>query len=221
MRKSPAHDVPLVVRGAVSAVRTCFPIPLSIRACGFPAHGLPMIFWTWLRRLWVADGATKPVQAVPVEPLCGPLIGLSSTQVAAPLFDHQAEQPPHHIPVDLGELIGGVAGAKVVTPPAQDWIQVRDHITDIQADAVTAGAVTDLGPPRRARPVPHCGTTPHRHRRSAPAPPPDGGTARCRARAGKCWPTAARSPHPAVCPRPSALAHLRPSPLLAATIAAV
>jgi hypothetical protein len=27
-----------------SAARACFPVPLSIRACGFPAHGLPMIF---------------------------------------------------------------------------------------------------------------------------------------------------------------------------------
>jgi hypothetical protein len=35
---------PLVVRGAVSAGQTRFPIPLSIRACGSPAHGLPMIF---------------------------------------------------------------------------------------------------------------------------------------------------------------------------------
>jgi hypothetical protein len=67
----------LVVRGAVSAKRIRFPIPLSIRACGFPAHGLPMIFLTWLRGLRVADSAAKPVQAVPVEPLLSPLIGLS------------------------------------------------------------------------------------------------------------------------------------------------
>jgi hypothetical protein len=69
---------PLVVRGAVSTGWIRFPIPLSIRACGFPAHGLPMIFWTWLRSLRVADGAAKPVQAVPVKPLFGPVIGLSS-----------------------------------------------------------------------------------------------------------------------------------------------
>ncbi|MEE3850840.1 hypothetical protein VZC37_10895, partial [Gordonia sp. LSe1-13] len=41
----------LVVRGAVLATRVRFPIPLSIRACGFPAHGLPMIFCAWLRCL--------------------------------------------------------------------------------------------------------------------------------------------------------------------------
>ena len=72
-------QMPLVVRGAVSAVRIRFPIPLSIRACGFPAHGLPMIFCAWLRCLRVADGAAQTVQAVPVEPLFGPLIGLSGT----------------------------------------------------------------------------------------------------------------------------------------------
>src|SRR6185503_17337782 len=113
--KPPAH--PLVVRGAVSAKRIRFPIPLSIRACGFPAHGLPMIFLTWLRSLRVADGAAKSVQAVPVKPLFSPLTGLPGTQVAAPLLDHQAEQPPHHIPVDLTEFDPGVAGAKVVAPP--------------------------------------------------------------------------------------------------------
>ena len=48
----------------MSAVQTRFHIPLSIRACGFPAHGLPMIFWTLLRSLRVADGAGQAVQAV-------------------------------------------------------------------------------------------------------------------------------------------------------------
>ncbi|HEX3782709.1 MAG TPA: hypothetical protein VHX38_23835, partial [Pseudonocardiaceae bacterium] len=45
---------PLVVRGAVSR-RTRFPIPLSIRTCGFPAYGLPMIFSTWLRHPRITD----------------------------------------------------------------------------------------------------------------------------------------------------------------------
>src|SRR6476659_9724560 len=136
---------PLVVRGAVSAKRIRFPIPLSIRACGFPAHGLPMIFLTWLRSLRVADGAAKSVQAVPVKPLFSPLTGLPGTQVAAPLLDHQAEQPPHHIPVDLTEFDPGVAGAKVVAPPAQDRIEIRDHIANIGSDPVASGALPDLG----------------------------------------------------------------------------
>ncbi len=52
---------PLVVRGAVPGVRAWFPIPLSIRACGFPAHGLPMIFLAWRRDPGIADGAHQPV----------------------------------------------------------------------------------------------------------------------------------------------------------------
>jgi len=39
----------LVVTGAVSALRRArFRIPLSNRACGFPAHGLPMVSTAWL-----------------------------------------------------------------------------------------------------------------------------------------------------------------------------
>src|SRR4029077_19990707 len=142
--KPPAH--PLVVRGAVSAVRTRFPIPLSIRACGFPAHGLSMIFCAWLRCLRVADGAAKSVQAVPVEPLLGPLIGVPATEVAAPLLNHQAEQPPRDVFVDLSELVSGVAGAKVVAPAAQDRIQYRDQIADVSSDPVAPGEVADLDP---------------------------------------------------------------------------
>src|SRR5262249_29982198 len=108
----------LVVRGAVSTAWIRFPIPLSIRACGFPAHGLPMIFVTWLRSLRVADGAAESVQAVPVEPLFGPLTSLSGTQVAAPLHHHQAEQTPRDVAVDLKELDGGVASTKVSAPAA-------------------------------------------------------------------------------------------------------
>ena len=36
-------DMSLVVRGAVPAMRARFPILLSIRACGSPAHGLPTV----------------------------------------------------------------------------------------------------------------------------------------------------------------------------------
>src|ERR1022692_4256340 len=121
----------LVVRGAGAVVRSGFPIPLSIRTCGFPAYGLPMIFLTWLRCLRIADGATQAVQAVPVEPVLGPRLGLSGSQVPAPLLDHQSAEPEHHVLVGLAELDGGVPGAEVVAPAAQDRIQVRDHIADI------------------------------------------------------------------------------------------
>src|SRR5215475_808011 len=127
-------------------MRTRFPIPLSIRACGFPAHGLPMIFLTWLRSLRIADGATKTVQALPSKPLLCPLIELSSTQVATPLLDQKPFEPPHHIPVDLVKLGGGVASTKGIAPTAQERIQVRDQITDIESDPTAAGAVANLGP---------------------------------------------------------------------------
>ncbi len=44
-RFSPRTSVVVIgSQGAVSDKRTRFPIPLSIRACGFPAHGFPMDF---------------------------------------------------------------------------------------------------------------------------------------------------------------------------------
>src|SRR5215471_18896161 len=115
-------------RGAMMAR---FPIPLSIRTCGFPAYGLPMVFLAWLRCLRIADGAAQAVQAVPVEPFLCPRLGLPGVQVAAPLFDHQAVEPHDHIPVGLAELGGGIAGAEVVAPAAQDRVEVRDHVADI------------------------------------------------------------------------------------------
>src|SRR5207244_1363206 len=105
-------------RGAVPAVRARFPIPLSIRTCGFPAYGLPMIFLAWLRCPRIADRAAEPVQAVPVEPLLGPRLGLPGSQVATPLLDHHAAEPPAHVVVGLAELGGGVPGAEVVAPAA-------------------------------------------------------------------------------------------------------
>jgi hypothetical protein len=65
---APTHFNPLVVRGAVSWW-TRFPIPLSIRACGLPAHGLQMIFLTWFRRLRVTDSARQLAQPLAVEPV--------------------------------------------------------------------------------------------------------------------------------------------------------
>jgi hypothetical protein len=107
---------PLVVRGAGAAGRSGFPIPLSIRTCGFPAYGLPMIFCAWLRCPRIADGAAEPVQAVPVEPFFCPCPGLASVQVPAPLGDHQAAEAEHDVNVGLAELAGGVPGAEVVAP---------------------------------------------------------------------------------------------------------
>src|SRR5487761_435432 len=145
--------MPLVVRGAVP-VTARFPIPLSIRTCGFPAYGLPVIFLTWLRCLRIADGAGELVQALPVQPFLGPLVRLPGSQVPAAFLDQQAFEPPRGVPVDLTELDGGVPGAEVVTPAAQQRVQVRDHLADIlHPDAVTAGAVPDLLPDALHRPL--------------------------------------------------------------------
>src|SRR5580700_8647825 len=105
----------LVVRGAVPE-QARFPIPLSIRTCGFPAYGLPMIFLAWLRCLGIADGARELVQAQPVKPLLSPLGRLPGTQVPAPFLDQKTVQAPRDVPVGLAELDGGVPGAEVVTP---------------------------------------------------------------------------------------------------------
>ena len=90
-------------RGRAAAL---FPIPLSIRACGFPAHGLPTVFWSGLRRLRVTDGAHQLMQALVVEPVARrPLVRLTGTKVAATLLDQQTFQPPRDVPVDLEELL--------------------------------------------------------------------------------------------------------------------
>ena len=106
----------------------------------FPAYGLPMIFLAWLRCLRIADGATEPVQAVPVKPLLGPRLGLPGSQVPAPLLDHQAAEAEHHVVIGLAELISGVPSAEVVAPAARDtaksWIK-----------AVTCGAVMAVDAP--------------------------------------------------------------------------
>jgi hypothetical protein len=97
-------------------------------------------------RQCVADGAAQPVQAVGVKPRFGPLIGLTSTQIAAPLLDQKPAEPPYDVVIDLTELVGGVAGTKVVAPATQDRIDIRDHVADIGPDPIAPGAVTHLGP---------------------------------------------------------------------------
>src|ERR1700730_17734496 len=143
----------MVVRGAVP-VKARFPSHLSIRTCGFPAYGLPMIFCAWLRCLRIADRAGELVQAQPVQPFLGPLVRLPGAQVPAALLDQQAFQPPCGVPVDLTELDGGVPGAEVVTPAAQQRVQDRDHVTDVlDPYAVAAGTIPDLLPDALHRPL--------------------------------------------------------------------
>src|SRR5215211_481517 len=99
-----------------------FQIPLSIRACGFPAHGLPMIFLASRREPRIADRAHQLVKAQLPKPVSSPLIGLSGAQVATVALDKQAPQSPGDVAVDLGELVGGVPAAKVASPAAQDRV---------------------------------------------------------------------------------------------------
>src|SRR5258708_8545839 len=143
----------LVVRGAGAVGWPGFPIPLSIRTCGFPAYGLPMIFLTWLRCLRIADRARELVQAQPVQPLLRPLLSLSRAQVPAAFLDQKTLQPPRDVPVGLTELDGSVPGAEVVAPAAQHRVQLPDHTPDISHScAVAAGAGADLLPEPLHRP---------------------------------------------------------------------
>ena len=87
----------VVVRGAVPAKQARFPILLSNRASGSPAHGSPMVAHAWLRCLRIADGAAKSVQAEPIEPVLGPLAGLPGTQVATLTLHEEAPEPVHDV----------------------------------------------------------------------------------------------------------------------------
>src|ERR1700752_1193584 len=71
----------------------------------------------------------------------------------AALLDHQALQAPFDVPVDLPELDGGVPGAEVVPPAAQQRVQVRDHLADVRSDAVAAGAGVYFLPEPLHRPL--------------------------------------------------------------------
>src|ERR1700728_835646 len=146
-RPSPCSLAPFTGSQGRGARAARFPIPLSIRTCGFPAYGLPMIFLTWLRCLRVADGAGELVQAEPVQPFLCPLADLSGAQVPAAFLDQKTFQAPRDVPVDLAELGGGVPGAEVVAPAAQQRVDIRDHFADVfHPHAVAAGSGPDLVP---------------------------------------------------------------------------
>ena len=78
-----------------------FPIPLSIRACGFPAHGLPTVVLAWLRCLRITDSTHELMQALVVEPGFRPPRDLSRMEVASAFLDHR-------------EKAEGVAGAWLI-----------------------------------------------------------------------------------------------------------
>jgi hypothetical protein len=71
----------------------------------------------------------------------------------------QVENAGYRYVLDLLELVGGVAGAKVVAPAAQDRRQRRDHVADIDSEPIAAAsgrgcAATGISPTRdAARPI--------------------------------------------------------------------
>src|SRR6266540_683149 len=134
----------LVVRGAVLARRARFPIPLSNRACDLPAHGLPMVFRTWLRGSRIADGPTEAMEAVALKPFPGPGAGLAGRQVSALPLDEQAAEPVDDVSVQGIEHAGGVAGSKVGAPAPQDRVDRRDRLADVGVAVVPAGPGLDL-----------------------------------------------------------------------------
>src|SRR5579859_6708222 len=112
-----------------------------------------MIFCAWLRCPRIADRAAEPVEPVPVEPVFGPRTGLPGVQVPTPFPDHQGAEPPHDVAVSLDELHGGVPGAEVVPPAAQQRVQIRDHLADVRPHAIPTGTGTDFLPEPLHRPL--------------------------------------------------------------------
>src|SRR2546428_10743775 len=78
-----------------------------------------------------------------LKPRACPLLALARPDVATVALSHQATEPTLDVAVDVDELDGGVPGAKVVAPAAQDRIELRDHIADVRSGAVAAGERPD------------------------------------------------------------------------------
>ena len=67
-----------------------------------------MVFGAWLRCLRITDGAAESVQAEPVEPVLGPAINLTRSEMATLTPHEEAPEPIDDIAVNLDELRGGV-----------------------------------------------------------------------------------------------------------------
>jgi hypothetical protein len=99
--------------------------PLPNRACGFPAHGLPVVCRLAALRVllfpegWrgIADGPTQAIQPKLLVVLAVPALGLARLQVATGALDAQALQPPHDVTVHRCERPGRVAAAEVLPQP--------------------------------------------------------------------------------------------------------
>src|SRR2546428_13547838 len=78
-----------------------------------------------------------------LKPRACPRLPLARPDVATVALSHQATEPTLDVAVDVDELDGGVPGAKVVAPAAQDRIELRDHIADVRSGAGAAGERPD------------------------------------------------------------------------------
>src|SRR5688500_6475956 len=101
--------------------------PRSNRACGFPAHGLPMTFSGCMRSSGRAVGAEQFVDAVFAdETIVRPCKvrsdqrSVSATALMAAPAAQERPQAGRHITVDGVEMTGSVARAEVVAPPPQN-----------------------------------------------------------------------------------------------------
>src|ERR1039458_1907290 len=86
-----------------------------------------------------------------LEPLARPGCRLAGPKVAPVPLDQQTAEAANDVVVDLDELLGGVAGPKVVAPAAQDRVQVRDDLADVLARSPAAGLGFDRASDARHR----------------------------------------------------------------------
>src|SRR5947209_2325342 len=67
------------------------------------------------------------MEALSLKPFPRPACGLTGTEMTSIASHHETPKAPPHILINSPELLGGIPGAKVVAPPTQHGIQVRDH----------------------------------------------------------------------------------------------
>jgi hypothetical protein len=110
--------------------------PLSNRACGFPAHGLPMASRTAAlrktpNRCRITHRATETVKTKAIESLRRPTLHLARSKVTPLTRAAQAEQPPPDVQINRVETPRGIPGTKVSPPTTQHRTQVTNHAPDV------------------------------------------------------------------------------------------
>src|SRR5580698_8190197 len=112
--------------------------PLSNRACGFPAHGLPVVSRAAALRallpeglLGVAHGSPQAMKTDVLEVFARPARRFACLELPALALDAKGSQPPVDVAIELVEARRGVARAEVVSPSPQHGVQVGDHLAEI------------------------------------------------------------------------------------------